>query len=327
MVDDDGGYSRAFCFCVLKKRVMQPRISFTKTTGLLAVTALIMVNACKKTGGGTNTGTATGSDTAEVPMGPVRPSTASTDPYVTSFFEYNPAPGQFINTSLGDQSAAAGVVGNTNGLVSLGAWGGYVVYGFDHTVMDQAGPDLLVIGNAVPGFSEPGIIWVMQDQNGNGKPDDTWYELAGAATGMQGYVRNYSVTYTRPDPTNASVSWKDNMGDSGYVLTTMFHTQDYYPDSPVTSSYTLRGTLLPSIYVNTSNPSYVISGPFAYGYSDSNPGGDSMDISNAIDSLGKPVKLKGIDFVKVQTGCQANLGYLGEFSTEVTGIGDLSLLK
>jgi hypothetical protein len=46
----------------------------------------------------------------------------------------------------------------------------------------------------------------------------------------------------------------------------------------------------------------------------------------AIDSLGRPVKLKGIDFVKVQTGIQANLGWLGELSTEVTGIADMSLL-
>jgi len=282
-------------------------MSFTKITGFLAVAALVMVNACSKTKGVTST-------------------TSSSNPYVTNFFEYHPAPGQFVNTSLGDVSAAAEVAGNTNGLVSLGAWGGYVVYGFDHTVIDTTGPDLLVIGNATPGFSEPGVIWVMQDVNGNGKPDDTWYELAGAATGMKGYTRNYAVTYYRPNPTNASVFWKDNMGDSGYVLTNIYHTQDYYPDSPVTTLYTLTGTLLPSSYIDTSNPNNVTSGPFAYGYSDSHSGGDSLDIANAIDSLGKPVRLKGIDFIKVQTGCQANLGLLGEFSTEVTGIADISLL-
>jgi hypothetical protein len=310
---------------------MQLRLSFVKIIGLLTILAIIMVNACTKTRYDTTTvtirDTVTVVDTFRVPMGPIRPVTASSNPYVTNFFEYNPAPGQFINTSLGDSAAAAGVVGNTNGLVSLGAWGGYVVYGFDHTVIDTAGPDLLVIGNAFPGFSEPGIIWVMQDLNGNGKPDDTWYELAGAATGMPGYIRNYAVTYTRPNPTDSSVPWKDNMGNSGYVLTTIFHTQDMYPDNLAANSYTLKGTLLPSINIDTTDPSYITSGAFAYGYSDSNAGGDPVDISMAIDSLGRPVKLRGIDFVKVQTGIQANLGWLGELSTEVTGIADISLLS
>lgn len=302
-------------------------MSFTKTTGLFAMAVLVMLYACSKTKGVTSATGGSGADTTGSSTGSTHPTTSSSNPYVANFFEYHPAPGQFVNTSLGDVSAAAAVVGNTNGLVSLGAWGGYAVYGFDHTVIDTTGPDLLVIGNATPGFSEPGIIWVMQDVNGNGKPDDTWYELAGAATVMKGYTRNYAVTYYRPDPSNASVFWKDNLGDSGYVLTSIYHTQDYYPDSPVTTSYTLTGTLLPSIYVDTSNPANITSGPFAFGYSDSTPGGDSVDISNAIDSLGKPVKLKGIDFVKVQTGCQANLGLLGEFSTEVTGIADISLLR
>lgn len=108
-------------------------------------------------------------------------------------------------------------------------------------------------------------------------------------------------------------------------MTNMFHTQDYYPDTLTVNSYTLTGTLLPSIYCDTTNPTYVTSGPFAYGYSDSNAGGDPVDIATAIDSTGRPIRLKGIDFVKVQTGIQFNLGWLGELSTEVTGIVDMHL--
>jgi hypothetical protein len=184
----------------------------------------------------------------------------------------------------------------------------------------------MVVGNATTGFAEPGIVWVMQDQNGNGKPDDTWYELAGSETRQPGYLRNYAVTYYKPNPSNGNVPWKDNKGDSGYVLTTIYHTQDYYPDSPGTASYTLSGTLLPSSNVDTSNYANVTSNPFAYGYCDNTPGGNPVDIAMAIDSLGNRVKLKGIDFVKIQTGIEANLGLLGELSTEVSAVWDVHLL-
>lgn len=305
---------------------MQLRSFFSKISLLPVVMAVIMVTACTKT----TTINAGKVDTVTVGnavlMGPIRPTTAGSNQYVTNFFEYNPAPGQFINTSLGDSAAAAAVVGNTNGLVSLGAWGGYAVYGFDHTVIDSAGPDLLVIGNAFPSFAEPGVVWVMQDQNGNGKPDDTWYELAGSETGQPGYIRNYSVTYSRPNPAGGNVPWKDNRGNSGFVLTTIYNTQDYFPDSPHAASYTLTGTLLPSINIDTTDPNYITSASFVYGYCDNSAGGDYVDISTAIDSLGRPVSLKGIDFVKIQTGILFNMGWLGEQSTEVTGIVDVKLM-
>ncbi|MNF03871.1 hypothetical protein D3C80_2032740 [compost metagenome] len=63
------------------------------------------------------------------------------------------------------------------------------------------------------------------------------------------------------------------------------------------------------------------------GYADNKPGGDRLDIANAIDKDGKKVVLKGIDFVKVQTGIMADLTIFGELSTEVGGIADISLIK
>ncbi len=266
-------------------------------------------------------------DTTSVPVAAVRPVTATSKAWVSEFFEYNPAPGQFINTSLANDSNARSITGNAEGLLTLGGWGGYVVYGFDHTVIDTAGPDLQVIGNAFTQFAEPGVVWVMADVNGNGKPDDGWYELAGSEAGRPGYLRNYSVTYFRPTPATGAVSWKDNQGDSGLVLTNIFNTQDYYPDSLTTGSYTLTGTLLPSANIDRSDTSYITSASFAYGYCDNSAGGDPVDISTAIDSLGRSVRLKGIDFIKIQTGILANMGWLGEQSTEVSGIGDLSLIQ
>ena len=311
---------------------MRLRFTFSWFCLLLLAGGAVLLNACTKTR--TEIKTVTVTDTAvidtsgnTIAMGPIRPRTSASNQWVTKFFEYNPAPGQFLNTTLADSAAAAAVVGNSQGLVSLGAFGGYVVYGFDHTVIDTAGPDLIVIGNAFAQFAEPGVVWVMQDQNGNGKPDDTWYELAGSETGRPGYVRNYSVTYSRPSPANGNVPWTDNKGNSGFVLTNIYNTQDYYPDDLKANSYTLTGTLLPSTNIDTTDPTYIISTSFGYGYCDNSAGGDYVDISTAIDSTGRHVTLKGIDFVKIQTGILFNMGWLGEQSTEVTGIADVSLYQ
>jgi len=259
---------------------------------------------------------------------PEVPVTEKSNPYVTQVFEFMPAPGQFINTSLANESAGKAILGGQSNMICLGAWGGYVVLGFDHTVVNQPGKeDVMVYGNAFNNFAEPGVIWVMQDENGNGKPDDTWYEVAGSEFNKTGYKRAYSVTYTRPTPATADVPWKDNLGNSGVVKTNVFHKQSYFPEWVKGNEYTLTGTLLPSTNINDSNPSYITSPQFAWGYADNTPGGDKIDIANAIDIKGNKVVLKGIDFIKIQTGIQYNMGWLGEQSTEVTGVADISLLK
>jgi hypothetical protein len=288
-----------------------------KKLSIALLTGLAFMASCKK-------------DTKVVPTqeAAIRPVTAGSNAYVTQLFQFNPAPGQFINTGLGDTVAAQGTLKGDQGLVSLGAWGGYIVVGFDHTVLDVAGKgDIVVYGNGFPQFAEPGVIWVMQDTNGNGKPDDTWYELAGSQTGKAGYVRNYSVTYTRPGCDTCSVPWKDNQGKTGVVQTNIFHTQAYFPIGIKGNTYTLTGTSLPTTNIDMSNPTYITSAAFAFGYSDSTAGGDTVDVANAIDKNGIKVKLKGIDFLKVQTGILANMGWLGEQSTEFCGAADLSLLK
>lgn len=252
----------------------------------------------------------------------VVPTTANSNAYVTNFFEFSPAAGQFVNKAPGDEASAKGLLGK-KGLVSLGAFGGYVVYGFDHTVINQANADdLMIYGNAFAGFSEPGVVWVMQDENGNGKPDDTWYELAGSEFGKPGYVRNYSVTYYRPVAPTLSVSWKDNNGLTG-VVKQSFHKQAHYPLWITADQFTLTGTLLPSTGITGASR----SNELGTGYADNKPGGDRMDIANAIDKDGKKVSLQGIDFIKVQTGIMADLTVFGELSTEVSGIADLSLIK
>ncbi|WP_345951900.1 cell surface protein [Mucilaginibacter sp. PAMB04274] len=256
----------------------------------------------------------------------VRPITTQSSAYVTQLFDYTPGPGQFVNTAFGDADAAKTVLNGKQGLVSLGSYGGNIVLGFDHTVLNQSGKeDIVIYNNASATFAEPGVVWVMQDVNSNGKPDDIWYELSGSAQNSAGYTRNYSITYTRPSSPANEVSWTDNLGNSGSVKTNTFYKQAYYPVWITANTYTLTGTLLPSSNIN--NAGIITSTPFTFGYADNSAGSDKLDIANAIDEKGNKVALKGIDFIKIQTGIPYNLGLLGELSTEVKGIADISIEK
>ena len=264
-------------------------------------------------------------------------------------FEYTPAPGQFINelktggfdgTQINPESAveyAKNRLENEN-WISLGGFGGYVVVGFDHSISNSRSYDFGVIGNAFDGSSEPGIVWVMQDENGNGFPDDTWYELAGSEHGKFETYRDYAVTYYRPTGIGMPVQWTDNYGNNGEVdYLAQFHDQDYYyPLWIGAESYTLTGTRLEARnYDQSGNGTYWVNPHYDWGYVDNFSPSDfnSSDkanffrISNAVDFEGNPVKMNHIDFVKVQCAVNAKSGWLGEVSTEVCGFYDCSLKR
>lgn len=254
---------------------------------------------------------------------PTVPSGPGSNSYVTKVFEFLPGPGQYTNKTLGSMEGAKSLEGQ-EGAVSLGAWGGFIVLGFDHTVINENDKnDIVIYGNAQFNWAEPGVVWVMQDANGNGKPDDTWYELKGSEFGKEGYIRNYEVTYTKP-ANGGNVSWRDNKGNTGVVEISGTNVQAF-PAWVTGNEYTLKGSLLPLTGIKPGT--LITSFPFAWGYADNAVAGDQLDIANAVDAEGKPVSLSGIDFIKIQTGIQANLGILGELSTEIIGVADLSLVK
>ena len=292
----------------------------TKHVKKLAIPALIIsvlsFNACKK------------DETEVIEPQPeqeatIRPVTPQSSAYVTQLFSYIPGPGQYTNTSLGNADAAKSVLNTKTGTVSLGFYGGNIVLGFDHTVLNQTGKeDIIIYNNAFANFAEPGVVWVMQDKNNNGQPDDVWYELAGSVQGQSGYTTNYVITYTKPATETGDVQWTDNKGNSG-IVKVLSGKKNYYPESIKTDNYTLTGTLLPSTGIIQSGAFYS-SAAFTSGYADNAPGSDKLDIANAVDEKGNKVNLKGIDFIKVQTGIPFNMGALGELSTEVKGIADLS---
>ena len=226
---------------------------------------------------------------------------------------------------------------------SLGAYGGYIIVGFDHSVNNGEGYDIEIEGNAFKGSSEPGIVWVMQDENGDGEPNDTWYELKGSDYGKPGYIKDYAVTYFRP-PLGQKVAWLDNRGNTGTIDFLHTHTPNtIYPRWLTGDSYTLVGSLLPSRTEEVS-PGNWINRDFDWGYADNfskkdmlldndnaNPEGNYIgnhfDISDAVRHDGQPANLSYIDFVKVQSALNAKAGHLGDLSTEVGKFRDFNLMR
>ncbi len=292
-------------------------------------------------------------DEPDLPDTPTIVPSGPTSPYASHVFEYTPAPGQFINESRtggmpedisSPQEAAAWAESRLEAglFVSLGAFGGFITVGFDHEVVNSKGDyDFAVCGNAMldasgaGGSNEPGIVYVMRDENGNGLPDDIWYELKGSEFSDPSTVRDYSVTYYRPKSAESPVEWTDNLGNTGSIdYLKPFHPQaSYYPSWIESDTYTLSGTCLKSRTEKDPSTGFWSNPPFGGGYAD-NMGDDNISldnapqanrfrISDAVDTDGNPVDLPGIDFVKIQTGVNSKAGPLGEVSTEVLGIFDL----
>lgn len=275
-----------------------------------------------------------------------REATAASNSNCNRVYDYTPAPGQFIGdkytAATPTEACSVALQRMQKGqYISLGGFGGYIVVGFDHSITNGEGYDFAVGGNSFNSSSEPGIVWVMQDENGDGEPNDTWYELAGSETGKSGTIRNYAVTYYRPSGAGMSVQWVDNIGGSGEIAyLPTYHKQDYYyPEWIAAESYTLSGTRLEARnYDKYGNGAMWIQPPYDWGYADNYSSIDRLaegegsestampngfDISKAIDHRGESVELGFVDFVKVQTACNTSSGWLGENSTEVFGIYDI----
>ncbi len=277
-----------------------------------------------------------------------RPFSANSSPYSTKVFEFLAAPGQFVNeryTAYTMEEAnkyAEERLKPGNQYVSLGAFGGYIVVGFDHSIKNTGTWDFAIYGNSFSGSSEPGIVWVMQDENGNSLPDDNWYELKGSETGKPETIQDYEVTYYRPSTPKSNVLWTDNLGHRGEVDWLSFHQQDYYyPNWMKENTYMLRGTCLESrTYDKSGQGTYWVNKEFDWGYADNfspidrltddinynaSANANHFKISNAITHDGKDIHLKYIDFIKVQTGLNVKAGWLGENSTEVFRFMDIQV--
>lgn len=282
-------------------------------------------------------------------------------PYISKVHEYRPAPGQFVNTmpqyEAGDsyddmlRKVEESLSGTNDIMVSLGGFGGYVVFGFDHTVINHPGEkDFMILGNSFyelsgsdrkGGSAEPGIVMVSYDRNCNGIPDDDWYEIAGSEHNSPATIRNYSITYHRPNPDREIISqgplvdinyimWEDSEGTCSSMPKNNFHRQEYYPAWVEDDALTFSGTRLADNGVDVSGTgAYYVLYCYDWGYADNHPNDyadlNSFDISWAVDKDGMPVVLPGVDFVKVYTGINQYCGWIGETSTEICRAQDLHI--
>jgi len=249
-------------------------------------------------------------------------------PFIHKVHDYLPGMGQFVNElpkyEEGDDAASMcrkceqALCHNAKGTVSLGGWGGYITFGFDHAVYNGEGRDIQILGNAFYmsgsteyGSSEPGIVLVSRDDNQNGVPDDTWYELKGCLYDDPLTQHRVTKTYTR----------------TGDTLQNPFHQHPYYPQWLTADQYTLTGALLPpqSAMIGTQNVQRILE----YGYVDNKPNSDiegtSFDISWAVDETGQAVVLDSIHFIRVYNAVDEVLDQTGELSTEICGAIDLHI--
>ena len=264
---------------------------------------------------------------------------------------YLPAPGQFVNTP--DWGSNPETTLTNNGGVTLGAFGGSIVYRFDEPITNDPnnpyGVDFIVFGNvfnnsdgsSAPGASEPASVMVSND-------GETWYELAGSLYYEDSTLRNVTVTYTNADTTFAGavdIPWTDSLGNSGAVPANSYHSQPYYPNPEKYNPYQ-NGAGKNDTYTAESvsfTGSRIAKGTQpVFGYGDnhyspangrdnvaSNPyksehlmncNGDGFDIAWAVDTAGLPVALESVKYVKIYNPNLADGGATGEVSPEILAI-------
>ena len=277
-----------------------------------------------------------------------------TNQLVDKVLEYCPAPGQFVNTPIGCPRAASAFEADDEGSITLGGFGGYVVFKLAHAIVNDPqnpyGVDFSIYGNATIYSAEPASVWVMADSNHNGLPDETWFVLAGSDYWFSTSVPDYQVTYTNPGSTVAAdVPWTDNLGQSGFIPANEYHVQPYYPlaDSfPAInqSHYSLSGEYIRA-RIDSSNAQFIVTKHYPFGYADNTPknlqvssldpdnpytsviegaGGDAFDLSWAVDCNGNYIHLDSVHFIKIQNSVNLNAGWIGELSTEILRLVDVN---
>jgi len=263
-------------------------------------------------------------------------------PYITKVFDYKYGPGQHAaqipSDWKGDDFIGKPWTG-TKLFTSLGGWGGYIIAGFDHIVKNTDGADFAVFTQPGAG-SEPGVVFVMDDANNDGIPNDgEWAEIRGSEYNHPETIHNYQVTYYKPVG-NGNVTWKDNKGISGELVPVYESASWWWSGYGNKTEVIFTGLKLPDAYKNIptqpESANWIVRpGMFTFGYAECYNNSDynkslkanTFDISNAVDNQSNKVNLAGIKFIRIQSGVFQVAGWLNEISTEISGAADLSLIK
>lgn len=287
--------------------------------------------------------------------------------FAATVLEFAPAPGQFVNhpefsdpgRALGPPFGGGASAPNNTSIVSLGGFGGYIVLGFDHTVVDDPlnpfGMDAIVFGNAYWVGGDPDRHWaecatieISQDENGNGLADDIWYLIPGSHI-------------TEPSSQFVIKQWDDDIKDERYPpddeswippgyfgtwVTQGFALPEPVFGSPVVTNPTANGNsegiygygdYAPTLILGDLNGDGVVDDttmtpehfyttpddPHMVGMTMGSGGGDAFDIAWAIDAVnGAPAELSGFDFIRLTSAVNSVSPIFGEKSAEIDAVAD-----
>lgn len=257
--------------------------------------------------------------------------------------EYNPAPGQFVNeipeyTEGDTYETILGKVQrhiDCGELVSLGAFGGSITFAVNPPIKTRPdGKEFRVLGNAFVngqtdggwyGSSEPGVIQVMEDVNGNGRPDDGEWCTITPDCAVSGVL---TVTYTRHaegDDNNHYIAWCASDGTSGWLnRVEAYHRGELFPGwlPAGVHTVTVSGLCLAdnAVYDEPTKTWRLFAVPNTADSYANNDDRSLVSISSARRSDGSAAALESVSFIRVHTGVLKCNGILGEESTEVAGI-------
>lgn len=277
--------------------------------------------------------------------------------YITTLFDFSPAPGMFANDLYKDGFQKADVMRIALGRISetsvgypidLGGFGGSIVVGFDHMVVNSPGKkDFRVYGADLTDKGNPpapGLIYVAYDKNANGKPDeDEWYEIIGSQHAKENTIKNFKITYHKPaagkpvvvsgpnDPfLDREHLYCENNQSQTYFLPRSKTKKEYYPAWATQTTVTYEGTKL-NVNFAAVRPGQTTLWNFEapeWGYVNAkNP---DIDIDWAVDKNGNKVNLPGINFIKVVNCVSEPMGLCHQQSsmaTRFSGAVDLQILK
>ena len=278
-------------------------------------------------------------------------------PYVTSLFDFDPAPGMFANdlykVGFKKEDILRTALGRINETsvgyqLDLGGFGGSVIVGFDHTVVNVPGQsDFKVYGGDLSDKENPpapGLIYVAYDKNSNGKPDDDeWYEIIGSQHTKANTIKNFKITYHKkaagapvvvggPNDmfSDREHIFCENNSPESYYMPRSKSRKEYYPLWASQTAVTYEGIKLNVDFV-TARPGQAILWNFTppqWGYVNAvNP---DIDIDWAVDKNGNKANLPGINFIKVVNCVSEPMGLCHQQSsmaTKFAGAADLHLLK
>jgi hypothetical protein len=243
------------------------------------------------------------------------PITETADAKLVCYTDGVSAEGKTFDSPLKNFGPGQMCEGGTGYGWSLGSAGGYEVWEVDPK------PSYKIYGNPLTGWREPGVVWMQEDNNGNGLPDEMWYELPGSDETHPKWknhiTRRYAVTYFKTDDQGKKneydqlikeVYWADSRGRAG-MIPGGFPTPWGVTGDKVTYTCTLLrddGEIFTSDYNMFELDGYVDT-----------TGNVSFLPSRAVRADGKEAKLSAVRFIKVQTSMFKYGGGFGDVSTEI----------